>query len=109
MAMMIADLEMTLHEMQDEGLPGMPKEQQKHIAELISTLSPGVDKSLRQRAIDTFNLVSVATDNGATLKEKPDGSLILNSMPDIQIDLEPAKQKPASKKPRTQNNKRPRK
>jgi hypothetical protein len=109
MAMLIADMEMTMHEIHDMGEPGMPKAQQMQAAEFIQALAPGVDKSLRLRAVDTFNLVSVATDNGATLKEKPDGSLILNEMPDIHVEFEKSAA-PPKRKPQTRSKQnRPRK
>ena len=97
LAMTVADLEMSLHEMHDAGDPGMEKEELKQVADFICALAPGVDKGLRRHAIDAFNLVSTATDNGATIKEKPDGSLIVNAMPDIQVEIEPPATKPQPK------------
>lgn len=103
LALTVSDLEMAIHEMHEFGDSGPSKQEMSLVAEMICAMAPGVDKSMRQRAITAFNLVSAATENGATLKEKPDGSLVLNTMPDITIDVEepaPAKKPQAASKQR---------
>ncbi len=98
----IADLEMALLEMTD-GEDGPTHEEQASIGAFLKAVAPGVDRGLRKHAIDAFNDVSKATDNGATLKEKPDGAIIMNAEPDIIVETgKPAaraKNAPAKKKP----------
>lgn len=97
LALTIADMEMTLHEMRDMGDPGPDKEEHDKLASFIQALAPGVDRSLRERAIAAYNVVSKATDNGTTLKDQPDGTITVNAMPDFEVKIDPAPQ-PARKK-----------
>lgn len=97
LALTVADLEMTVHEMHDMGDPGPDKEEHDKLATFISVLAPGVDRSLRERAIAAFNVVSRATDNGTTLKDQPDGAIAINAMPDFELKIDPAPQQARKK------------
>lgn len=98
LAMTISDLEMSLHEMAETGEDGPTPEEMADIAAIMQAIAPGVDKNLRHRAVDIFNRVSAATNNGATLKETPEGPLVLNDMPDFYVPpAEPQQKKTAAK------------
>ncbi|TAL35540.1 MAG: hypothetical protein EPN97_07125 [Alphaproteobacteria bacterium] len=105
LALTIADLEMTLHEMHDMGDPGPDKAEHDKLATFISALAPGVDRSLRERAIAAFNVVSRATDNGTTLKDQPDGAIAVNALPDFEVKIDPAPKQ--AKKKQQQPKRRP--
>jgi hypothetical protein len=90
LAMTVADLEMTLHEMHDMGDPGPDKEEHDKLAAFIQALAPGIDRSLRDRSIAAFNVISRATDNGTTLKAQPDGSISINALPDFEVRIDPS-------------------
>ncbi|MEZ0226432.1 MAG: hypothetical protein ACAH83_17890 [Alphaproteobacteria bacterium] len=106
LAMTIADLEMTLHEMREMGDPGPDKAEHDKLAGFIQALAPGVDRSLRERAIAAFNVVSVATDNGTTLKAQTDGAIAINPFPDFEVKMDPAPEQ-ARKKQQPQPKRRP--
>jgi hypothetical protein len=97
LALTISDMEMTLHEMHDMGDPGPSKEEHDKLANFIQALAPGVDRSLRERAIAAFNVISRATDNGTTLKEQPDGAIAVNAMPDFEVKIDEAQQQSRKK------------
>jgi hypothetical protein len=78
---MLADMNMTLQDMRG-GLNGPSKEDHDALATFLKAASGDVDRGLVRQAVDMFNLISTATDNGTTLRQKPDGEVTISSSPD---------------------------
>lgn len=83
MAFAAADLQMTLHEMEEEEDPGPSKDDHDMLAEAISAAAEGVDRSLLRRTANLFNDVAAETGNPARLKVTNDNKITVQPFPDI--------------------------